>query len=232
MPPATRIWRVRVLLCAVATTAAAAQIPSRAPKPRAGKAVAIWQEEVGVRPGTAVKPRHVFARNDTTVPIAITTLRFTKRRNLRIACEPLELTRMVLAPRGVHSVLEVLPAEAGRQHDFEVAADWRVASECIGRDAPGVADAPDDADRRVTTRAITMLPEYSPRLRGTAFAVDFFVSAAGLVDSVHINGLTDRRYAAKVREVLMRYVFTGATVRGCPVPATTRQWFTLGQGAR
>lgn len=213
---------------AIDVTAATAQRLRHAPKPVAGRALVIWQEEGGARPGVGWRPMYVYARNDTTVPIAIPTLRFSKCKNLRIPCDTMELSNAVLPPGGFRPILEVLPADGKKRHSFAVEADWRVATECIGRAADQASVTTGGSPRKVSSRSIVIPPESPSTLRGVRFEVDFFLNGAGNVDSVQIDGIRDPKYLAKLRDVFAAYQFTVELSDGCPAPARTRFQFELG----
>jgi hypothetical protein len=170
----------------------------------------------------------VLARNDTTVPVAITTLRLSKCTNFRLACAPLQLERTVLPPRGFRPILEVFPVDGGKRHAFVAEADWRVATECIGRESDTAAVTTGVSQRKVNSRFMVIPPEYPSTLRGVRFEVDFFLNGAGNVDSVQIDGITDPKYVAKLRNVMAAYQFTVELSDGCPVPAKARLQMQLG----
>ena len=104
----------------VVPLAIACVAPARAqfgnePKPVPGRAVATWQVEQ-MRPPMNFGIRLIYARNDTTVPIVITRIRFSKCVNLRIACEPVAMASEVIAPGGTTEIMRVLPADLGQWH--------------------------------------------------------------------------------------------------------------------
>lgn len=209
-------------------TIATAQGLRQAPKPVAGRALTIWQEEGPVRPDVGLRPVRVLARNDTTVPVAITTLRLSKCKNFRLACEPLQLERTVLPPRGFRPILEVFPVDGGKRHSFDAEADWRVATECMGRESDATSATTGVSQRKVNSRSMVLPPEYPSSLRGVRFEVDFFLNGAGNVDSVQVDGIPDPKYLAKLRNVMAAYQFTVELLDGCPEPAKARLQMQLG----
>ena len=113
------------VLAAVAmnATPARSQVLRHEPKAAAGTAVAIWQEEMPSGPDAAQTPRAVYARNDTTVPVAITALHLSKCVNLRVGCGFVPLEGTILPPHGLRPVLEVLPLDPRKHHSFSVVGD-------------------------------------------------------------------------------------------------------------
>ena len=227
------IVRLRLLvpisaLVATSVTGATAQLLHHEPKVIPGQAVAVWQEDKPTRADEILKPRLVYARNDTTIPIAITVLRFSKCVNLSISCDSLVLGQTILPPRGYRSILEVLPADWTKQHAFAVVAGWRTATECLGVDSALPLDSAAVGHGSAGAIAMIIPPAYPSSLRGATFSTTFFINGAGNVDSLRVNGVGDRGYLAKLQSTLMYYHFTGRTSHGCPVPSTTQMEFTLG----
>jgi hypothetical protein len=196
------------------------------PKAVRGRTVTMWQVErednVAHR-----QTRIVYARNDSTAPIAITQVRLSKCVNLQLACEPFVPEFKAIAPGQVSEVVLVNPANLGQSYSFAFDLDWRTATECIDP-RPASAAAANGKTVPPQPRQMIIPNVGAPsELHGQRIDVRFFVADNGRVDSVGLVGITDKGYLAKFRQVMMNYRFSPALDRGCPVPGVTSITVTL-----
>ena len=186
------------------------------PKSVRGRTVTTWEirQESGQ---THQDFRFIYARNDSTAPIAVTSIRLAKCVNLQRPCESFAPELRVLAPGQTVRLASVAPANLGKSYSFTFDVDWRTATECI--------DPRPTSGETVNAKAVPPEPTQmivpgidSPlNLRGQRVEVQFFVADNGRVDSVGVVGIKDRDYLARFRQVMMKYRFNPALARGCPV---------------
>ena len=165
------------------------------------------------------------ARNDSTVPLAVTRLTLTKCINLRVKCDTTYVNLPAIMSGEERAILTLLGLVSSQPIDFAYSVDWRPALECYN----GVGGSGRDSTKpRPPESRQMILPPFDGNPHNLAVPVTFFVAAGGVVDSVSFDGVNDAKYAAELRATLMKYQFTGASdARGCPTAGVYRITLTF-----
>ena len=190
--------------------------------PKVGHGVASWQVK---RTDPGNESYSIRVRNDTTVPIQVTRIHLANCLNLRIPCDSITPTPLVVAPGGSEDVISFTPAVPGRKTRFIDSIDWGGAPECLHVDSSRGA-----AQRHTSpTNGRLVLPPRPPhQLETTSAEVTFFIAASGAIDSLRVNGVADSSYLKTLESAMRRYAFGPARIGKCPVPGSARIFLTFG----
>lgn len=156
------------------------------------------------------------ARNDSTVPLAITRLTLSKCINLRVSCDTTYVNMPAIMPGEERAILSYLALVSSQPIDFAYSAEWRPATECYN--GVGGVGPEKVKPRPPEMRTMVVPPTGGPK--GAQVGVSFFVAAGGSIDSIVFDRPMGAAFGKKFRATLMGYKFVPANDSyGCPAAA-------------
>lgn len=199
------------------------------PKPLLGQPVATWQAVKTSRTTQGQSELKVlYARNDTTVPIAVIRVRLSNCVNTQLACDALMPKRDIMMPGQILRIADVAPVIGSRPYSLHHEVDWRVARECIGISSSADSTALVPPLEPPQIQFMIIPPVGAPRaLRDATVTVTFFIGPNGRPDSVQVDSIPDRSYRDKVRKTMSGYLFLPPIRLGCPTASTTKMTVTF-----